>query len=256
MDSDINQFTRKIHLLNNYWYLDSDGIRSLVSQCSDYLQLEKSSERSDSKAGKIGIRLAVKALAAIFGSASINTHLEQNTSIANQESYKFIKETENYLDELLKYLKNSKQLFSYKTIDEFLTIDEKSLPLFCIAEMPFLLDKDYYLEKSDPYSLLFETHQFDVCDHVKKENFILLKGDLECNPDVTRWRNIVLGGSLSKWTNVYKDKDGNSNFGLTSHLGILLRESVSSPINFNFFGHITKMGLSLYIKPYAIWNIR
>lgn len=132
------------------------------------------------------------------------------------------------------------------------------LPLFCIAELRFNLDDDYYLEKTDPYILLSEKKcpTNYLIELIKKEKFVLFKADLPIEFSCRqKWKRVVLGASLEKWPSVHIDDEGNADFGRTSHLALLLRASVESPVSLNFLGHVTKMGSSLYIKPYAIWDI-
>ena len=118
----------------------------MVSQCTDSFKNETTSVNTISKERKTGLNLAVKALAAIFGSAEAKTNIEQNTSTVIQESNKITKKVEQHLVQLVNYLKESNQLHYYYDIDQLLVIKEEFLPLFCIAHIHFYLDKEYYLE--------------------------------------------------------------------------------------------------------------
>jgi hypothetical protein len=244
--------------VKNYWYIDEKGVLSLVSQCNDYFEEEKTSIQSSSKARKSSLNLAIKALAAIFGSASVNTNIEQNISNGQQQAYRFTKKAEQHLDQIIEYLKKRGQLSVFNEVENFIDIAEENLPLFCIASISFYLDKEYYLEHDESYSSLLPNNNLSsqITELIKIEKFILFKADLDkCLLPSHKWQRVVLGASLEKWLSVRVDSNGAPSFGKTSHLALLLRESVSSPININLLGHVTKMGTSLYIKPYAIWDI-
>jgi len=85
--------------VKNYWYIDEKGVLGLVSQCNDYLEEEKTTTQSTSKERKSGLNLAIKAQAAIFGSASISTNVGQNISKGQQQAYSFTKKAEQPIDQ-------------------------------------------------------------------------------------------------------------------------------------------------------------
>ena len=244
--------------VKNYWYIDEKGVLSLVSQCNDYFEEEKTTTKSTSEERKPGLNLATKAQAAIFGSASISTNVEQNISKGQQQAYRFTKKAEQSLDQIIEYLKKVGQLSVFNGIEQFVDIAEENLPLVCMASISFYLDKEYYLEHDETYSSLLPNYNLSshISELLKKEKFILFKADLEkCLFSSNKWQRVVLGASLEKWESVRLDNNGVPSFGECSPLAIILRDSVSSPININLLGHVTKMGTSLYVKPYAIWDI-
>ncbi|MFH1019903.1 MAG: hypothetical protein V1782_04705 [Pseudomonadota bacterium] len=244
--------------IRTYWYIDEKGILSLISQCTEYFEEERTIEKHKSQDKKSGIKLAIKALAAIFGSASAEANIEQIISSRQQQTVRNSQKIEQHLNKLTNYLINHNQIYVFDSIDTFLEIEENKLPLFCMAEFKFCLDDDYYLEKTDPYvSLSEKAHPTNyLLDLIKKEKFLLFKMDLNGDSSYhQKWNRVVLGASLEKWLSVKIDNEGNADFGRTSHLALLLRESIGSPISLNFLGHVTKMNTSLYIKPYAIWDI-
>lgn len=243
--------------LKEYWYIDEKGILSLVSQCSEYLEEEKASEQSTSKERKTKLHLAIKALAAIFGSASADTGIEQNIANKQQDSFKYIKRTEQHLKNVIKYLLENNQLTEINNIKQLIGLGQDRLPLFCVARIDFLLDTEYYFENNPHVSLLPNNIvSSQIVELILKEKFILFKADMgQCKSISNKWQRIVLGASLEKWLAARIDSNGAPYIGRTSHLSGILRESVISPINIKFLGHVTKMGTSLYIKPYAIWDI-
>ncbi len=251
----VTDYLRKV--VQEYWYIDEKGILSLVAQCNEYLEEERSYVKSKSNEKKTGLHLAIKAIAAIFGSVNVKTDISQNISRGFQETTKIIKRAEQHLSDLIDKLNQNGQLSFFKNINELLLAKEAELPLFCIASIDFLLDKEYYLEKDESYSLLLPNNNLsnNVSDLIKKEKFVLFKANIEEHSfPALNWQRVVLGASLEKWMCIRID-NGIPDFGKTSHLGIILRESLSSPIKIKFLGHVTKMGTSLYIKPYAIWDI-
>lgn len=243
--------------LKEYWYIDEKGILSLVSQCNEYLEEEKASQQSTSKERKAKLHLAIKALAAIFGSANAETDIEQNIANRHQDSIKYIKRTEQHLENVIKYLLDNNQLTEISNIDQLIDLDQDMLPLFCVARINFLLDKVYYFEKNPHVSLLPNNNiSSQIVELILKEKFILFKADIgQCKSISSKRQRVVLGASLEKWLAARIDSNGSPYIGRTSHLSGILRESVTSPINIKFFGHVTKMGTSLYIKPYAIWDV-
>lgn len=244
--------------IKNYWYIDEKGVIALIAQCKEYFEEERVIAKHKTQDRKASFKLAVKALAAIFGSASADAGIEQNISRGEHHAFRFSQKTEQQLNELINHLIDSDQVCFFENIVAFLEIKKEKLPLFCIAELRFTLDDDYYLEKTDPYVLLSEKkHPTEyLVELIKKEKFVLFKAELPIEFSYGQtWERVVLGASLEKWPSVHIDDKGNADFGRISHLAILLRGSVESPVNLKFLGHVTKMGSSLYIKPYAIWDI-
>jgi hypothetical protein len=178
----MSDYLRKV--VKEYWYLDEKGVLSLISQFNDYLEVEKTHVKSKSKGRKAGIHLALKAIAAIFGNASVNTDIEQNISRGFQETTKIIKKTEQYLSQLIDQLNLSGQLYFFENINELMVKKEEDLPLFCVASMDFLLDKEYYLERDEFYSFLLPSSNLSnrVMELIKKEKFVLFKAQVSDLP--------------------------------------------------------------------------
>ena len=246
----MNKFNAK-----SYWYLDEHGINSLLSQCNDYMKKEIKIENLTNSERNKGFKFSIGSISAIFASLSADADISHKQSSGRREILTLQKSDEQKLNDLIENLTSLKQLKIFESQDDFITISNKDLPLFCIASLKFKIDKEFYLKDISHPKKITEAEIFPlkIMERIAEEKFIVLNVIYSGQRD---WKKITLGGSLRKWESVRVDENGIPSFGRTSHLFFLLSGAVDSTIELSFFGSVTKINDGLYIKPYAIWNIR
>lgn len=245
--------------MKNFWYFDKDGVMSLAAQCQKYIEDGRITSEKQSNGRKSKLKLAVAAIAAIFGSAKIAADIETNTSIDKEHTSQFKTTPEQHLNTVLAFLRSSNQLIHYSDIDQLVKTDSSEFPLFCTGNFDFLLDSDYYLENEDPLYRSVEKKYLigTLIEFVQKKEFMLFKAisDNYALDQAIQFENVLLGASLEKVPPACTYADGHVIIKKTSHLSLILRDCVCSKVNIDFFGHVTPSGKSLYIKPYAIWKM-
>lgn len=245
--------------MKNFWYFDKDGIMSLAAQCQKYIEDGRVTSEKQFNGRKSKLKLAVAAIAAIFGSAKIAADIETTTSVDKENTSQFKTTPEQHLNTVLEFLRSSNQLIHYSNIDQLVRTDYSEFPLFCTGNFDFLLDSDYYLENENSLYRSVEKKYLigTLIEFVQKKKFMLFKAiaDNYALDQSIQFENVLLGASLEKVPSACICVDGRVKIKKTSHLALILRNCVCSKINIDFFGHVTPSGKSLYIKPYAIWTM-
>jgi hypothetical protein len=226
--------------LRRFLYLDSRGINSLHSQLSEFSEKERrdSEQKKKSTSGKG--RLCLKIFSGIFNGTG-ETELTHTSDSEAQTERTLFKTEEQRLVEIETAISKIDSLLELKivTVGKLAKISVESLPMFIKGKLPFTVkgssDIDIVEEINNAQFITFELDQSSLL-----EGFSL-------------WPRISMGGSLSKFKDAQETGNGKWRIGLTSHLGIMLREFQIRPHNFGIFGQVQQTGSSLYIKPYAIW---
>ncbi|MDO8727913.1 MAG: hypothetical protein Q7J35_17825 [Candidatus Methanoperedens sp.] len=225
--------------LRRFLYLDSRGINSLHSQLSEFSEKERrdSEQKKKSTSGKG--RLSLKIFSGILN-ATGETELTKTSDSETQTGKTSFKTEEQRLVEIETAISKIALLeLKIVTVGKLAKISVESLPMFIKGKLPFTVkgssDIDIVREINNAQFITFELDQSSLL-----EGFSL-------------WPRILMGGSLSKFKDSQETGNGKWRIGLTSHLGIMLREFQIRPHNFGIFGQVQQTGSSLYIKPYAIW---
>lgn len=231
--------------LKNYIYIDMIGIDSLLAQITPEIiessHIQTTRRKTGSASSSLGFSEMISKLfkgdLTVFGKIETEQIMNETT----------IKPYETKLQQIINYVeKNEVILKDKKSIIMHYKEDAQN---FILSVMPF--DTDFY--DKDWFKTVDLANKFGYIPFYNGGNKISeYKDTYRYNDDYYKTMHLD-DTKLTMNLSIYKME---SLGGLTSHLGMLFRETKGLNIRLGVFGHIFKLTDSIYqIKPYAVWRV-
>ncbi len=224
--------------LVNYWYIDKQGIDSLLSQISSEFIQEEHTKMTQKGTGSVSGNIGLSKLLKKWFNADVNltSRVETIRTVEKVE----IQSYETKIQHLKKYIEENEVLLCNK--HEIFTKYEQGKTNFVFGNIDF----DTKLNVKNWEKAVGFIQQWGYIPlHNNGMNMYDERDDYFKNVNAIN-AEIVMSLGIDKMQTSYS--------GFTSHLATSLRKLGGKNIPLGVFGHILKLSPDFYqIKPYAVW---
>lgn len=252
-----------VRRIKEYWYIDKDGIDSIINQISEEHIVEKKLRKTKQNRGILSAKAGLSALMnkiikadfELSGETGCETMIEK-TSVSTYENkiekiITYVKDKESYFESLSFGIANcyDENLTFINVHDNFFTRQpfDSHEGVASIYKAGYLLfEKGAKLISGKCSSIPeIEEYTFNYNDNYFKDKYDKSQIEKARKDKIKMEKRIVMSLNITKLT---------TSISYTSHMGRYLRYLEGRNISLGIFGHIYKAGDYYQIKPFAVWR--